>query len=306
MRNMIEMVSRMRRTIAVGLILCVALLVQCTLAPRGKERTDQLVKGPVEGEAIASVVPPPAPDTSLTPEQKLQRHLQADPADALKALLANYEREIRDYRCTFIKKERVNGTLCDEQVMEAKFKEDPFSVYLNWTELGGSLAQKAIYVDGKWTGDDGEKMAQVNPAGIIGVLAKRVKQDIHGASAERASRKFIDDFGLANSLRMIIHYDDKAYQRGELSLRYVGEGEIAGRPTFVIERHLPYTGENGEYPEAYLIVHIDQAYGLPAAAMGYSSDKPSDDTLLGSYLWTNVELNVGLTDADFAPEANGF
>lgn len=308
MRNMIEMVSRMRRTIAVGLLLCVALLVQCTLAPRGEERTDQLVKGPVEGEAIASVVPPPAvPLESLTAEQRMKRHLQTNPLDALKTMLADYEREIHDYRCTFIKKERVNGSLRDEQVMVAKFKEDPFSVHLNWTELGGSLAQQAVFVEGKWTGDDGERLAQVQPAGkLLQLVANRVPQDIAGSAAKRASRKFIDSFGVANSLRMIIEFSEKAYKQGELDLRYVGEGEIAGRPTFVIERRLPFTAEDGAYPDALLIVHIDQEYGLPAAAMAYSSDVQTEDTLLGSYLWTDLELNVGLTAADFEPETNGF
>jgi hypothetical protein len=306
MRNLIDMVNRVRRTIAVGLILCVALLVQCTFAPRGAERTGQLVKGPSENEAYASVNPPPAIEDTLTPQQQLERQLQAEPLTALKSLLADYEREVRDYRCTFIKKERVNGTLRHEQTIQAKFKEDPFSVHLNWTALGDSLAQQAIFVEGKWTGDGGEKLAQVQPAGLIKVLAKRVAQDIHGSSAKKASRKFIDAFGVANSLRMIIEYSQKAYERGELQLKYMGAGEIAGRPTFVIERRLPFTGEDGEYPDKLLIVHIDQEYGVPAAAMAYSSDTPSDETLLGSYLWTDLQLNVGLADADFEPEANGF
>lgn len=301
------MVSRTRRTIAVGLVLCVALLVQCTFAPRGAERTGQLVKGPVENEAYASVPETPVVADALTPLQKLQRQLEAEPLTALKSLLADYEREVRDYRCTFIKKERVNGTLREEQVMEAKFKEDPFSVHLNWTALGGSLAQQAIYVDGKWIGDDGEKMAQVQPAGkVLQLLANRVKQNIYGASAKKASRKFIDSFGVANSLRMIIEFSQKAYERGELKLRYVGEGEIAGRRTFVIERRLPFTTEDGEYPDALLIVHIDQEFGVPAAAMAYSSETPSDESLLGSYLWTDLKLNVGLADTDFEPDTNGF
>jgi hypothetical protein len=301
MTRRLHVVSRSRNTIILGLILSVALLLQCMTAPNaGDELTQRLVQQP--NAAIASQVDPAAEPLA----DPVEAELRNDPLQFLRESLARYERTVRDYSCTFIKKERINGQLRPEEQMAARFREDPMSVYLKWERPGKSLAHQALYVRGQLRDEEGNELAYVNPAGPIALLAKRVKQEIHGASARQASRRFIDQFGFANSLRLILKYSDIARERDELDLRFVGEGEVNGRPTYVIERRLPYTGEGGEYPDALLVVHIDQELRLPTGCFSYASESRDEDALLGSYLWTDIELNIGLTDDDFTPAANDF
>lgn len=298
-----------RNLLVVALILCGALLVQCTLPSKGPEVTGELMKGPEPGTAYANVTPPLFQDV-VSPEDQIRQQLTAggeQTLEALKAMLDRYDRTIHDYSCTFIKKERVNGQLRNEQIMSAEFMEEPFSVHLKWDELGDSMAQQAIFVDGKITDDNGNKMAWAQPKSPLNLIVNRVEQDIWGANAKRASRKPISNFGVANSLRLIIKYCDIAYADGDLDLRYVGEGTIKGRKTFVIERRLPFDGnEDGKYPDAYLIVHIDEENLIPAAAVAYNKDQVSEETLLGSYVWTDFKPNLGLTEDLFTPEANNF
>jgi len=71
----------------------------------------------------------------------------------------------------------------------------------------------------------------------------------------------------------------------------------------VIERILPYTGEEGEYPDRLLVVHIDKQWLVPTACICYADLDRTE--LLGKYVYTDVQLNVGLTDADFDRKANG-
>jgi len=298
----LKAMSRARNTIILGLLLCVALFLQCTMAPGSdQELTKQLVRH--SNEAYAFPQPPARTEPIGDP---FEAKLRTAPVEFLRELLERYESTVRDYSCTFIKKERVNGRLRAEQEMACLFKEDPFSVHMNWVRPGDSLAKQAVYVHGKLKDAEGDELAYVRPVPPLDILAKRVTQEIHGKSAETASRRFIDQFGFANTLRMILKHCDLAARRGELDIRYVGEGQIDGRPTYEIHRRLPYTGEDGPYPERLLIVHIDKELLLPTGCFVYRDESRSDEALLGSYLWTNIKLNIQLSDADFTPEANNF
>ncbi len=76
-----------------------------------------------------------------------------------------------------------------------------------------------------------------------------------------------------------------------------GEGAIDGRPTYVLIRHLPYDGPNGTYPDALMVLHLDQEWLLPTAVYCYADREGKE--LLGSYVFTNVRLNTGLGDEAF-------
>lgn len=222
----------------------------------------------------------------------------SDPVGALRAALERYDGRVRDYICTFEKQERVSGRLTAEQVTQVRFREKPFSVNMLWTR-NEDKAQRVVYVEGRWMGEHGEKLAVVEPAGSVARLfVSDVLRPIHGDEARKAARKSIDQFGFANTLRRILRFCDVGAERQELDMRCVGEGMLAGRPTYVFERRLPYTDENGLYPDRLLIVHLDKEYLLPISCTSYADEART--TLLGSYVFTNVQFNVGLTDRDFA------
>jgi hypothetical protein len=79
--------------------------------------------------------------------------------------------------------------------------------------------------------------------------------------------------------------------------KHEGEGSIDGRPTFVLARYLPYTGPNGKYPDARLVVHLDQEWLLPVGIYSYADREAR--VLLGSYISTEVELNRSFSDLAF-------
>jgi hypothetical protein len=241
-----------------------------------------------------------AVDTSDPWEEMAQRH----PLQLLEVALDRYHRSVRDYVAVFEKQERIAGRLGDPQVMDVKFREQPFSVALNWT-LNPFRADRVLYVAGSRISDVGSELALVRPAGLISVLVPRVTRDIHGPDSAKASRRTIDEFGFANSLQLILHYSRLAEQNGDLQLTYKGTSEIDGRPTYLFERRLPYTGrDDSRYPDHILIFHLDKEWLVPTACYSFADD--AGQVLLGSYVLRDVSLNRGLTDADFTPEANGF
>ncbi len=223
---------------------------------------------------------------------------RSDSVGVFRAALERYERSVHDYTCTFEKQELVGGSLTADQVTQVKFREKPFSVNMRWTK-NEDKARRAVYVEGWWTGKRGEKLAVVEPAGLIArLLVDDVLRPIDGPEAKRAARRRIDQFGFANSLRLILKYCDLSANRGELDVRYLGEGTLGGRPTYVFERRLQYTGDHGLYPDRLLVVHLDQEYLLPTGCIAYADE--AGTKLLGRYVITDVKFNVGLTDSDFA------
>lgn len=260
--------------------------------------------GTEQAEQNAGVKQSNSPAQSSSKEPSLEEFAQSDPLGFAKHCLDHCRKNVKDYRCTFVKQEKIAGELLDPQVVDVRFRSQPYSVDMEFVENVRSCG-RALYVEGKWTNEDNEKLAWVKPGGaILRALVPKIKQPIHGPRAEKESRRTIDQFGFERTLELIVKYAVEAKAKGELELTYVGIGEVDNRPTFVFQRKLPYTGEEFPYPDNILVYHIDQEYLMPVSCQAFADDDASD--LLGSYVYQNVELNVGYDDDDFDPELIGF
>lgn len=241
------------------------------------------------------------PLETTDPWEELAR---SQPLDFLQTALERYHCSVRNYTAVFEKQERIAGQLSDRQVIAIKFREQPFSVAMDWV-LNPFRVDRVLYVAGERRSEQGDELALVRPAGLISVLVPRVTRAIHGADSAKASRRTIDEFGFANTLQVILRYSQLAQDRGQLRLNYQGPSEFDGRATYLFERQLPYNGENDPpYPDCTLLFHIDQQWLLPTACYSFADEQRQ--VLLGSYVFREVRLNCGLTEADFTPQANGF
>lgn len=277
----------------VGVLLCAGFAAQChrvASAPAG----DVL---PVSVE----IVPTAALATASWSDTDRLAHDR--PLNFFKYCLEHYRQNVKDYKVTFIKQEMVREKLTAEQVTEVRFRESPYSVDMTWTRNPGRAA-RVLYVKGLRTDKDGDELALVKPSGFFGGLGVKVWSEIHGRDAKREARRTIDQFGFKNSLELIIEYCEKAQAEGALKLQYVGDGSIDGRPTYVFERRLPYTGEEGPYPDRYLIIHIDKQWLAPTGCFAYADDE--GERLLGRYVLTDAQFNVGYTPSDFDPNTIQF
>lgn len=248
--------------------------------------------------AIAYTTPLPKPTIS---HEELAK---TDPLGLLHLALQRYQKSVSDYQCTFTKQERIDGKLGQEQQLQVRFREMPFSVLMEWTRNPGD-AKRVLYVQGQWRNDDGEDLAKIEPQGAIArLLVRSVTLPINGAAARSQSRRTIDQFGFGNALKLIIDYAAAAVRSGQGSLTYAGEGNVDGRATWILKRTLPYTADGGAWPDRVLIVHIDREWLLPIACYTYADD--AQQVMLAKYEFSNVRLNTGLTARDFDAQANGF
>lgn len=223
-----------------------------------------------------------------------------DPTGLARLGHERYHQQVRDYRCVLLKQERIDGQLSPVQEIEIRFRKQPPSVYMLWRKNADG-ARRALFCPEHpaFRDEQGNLLARVEPNGpIVRLFVRDVFMPIYGEHARKQSRRTIDECGFGPSFELLEHYNGLAEQNGVLDFRFGGVGTVDGRPTFVLIRHLPYRGDDGPYPDATLILHLDQEWLLPVALESFADHDGRQ--LLGRYVFTKVELNCGLTDADFA------
>jgi hypothetical protein len=232
-----------------------------------------------------------------SPGDALVTLAQHSPRELLQRARAHYEAEIRGYRCTLTKQERLGNKLGDVQEAELRFRSEPRAIYMLWKK-NADKARRALYMEGPpFVDDKGQKLVRVEPNGaIVRLLVTDTYVPLDGPEARESSRRTIDEAGFHASFMLLERSNAAAEARGVLDLKYIGTGAVDNRPTLVFERLLPYEGPSGAFPDARLVMHVDKEWLLPTAVYSYA-DKEGK-TLLGSYVFTDVQLNPDFgTDA---------
>lgn len=240
-----------------------------------------------------------AADVARGGERDLVALAKRDPMALVRLGLERYTRDVHEYRCVLVKQERLGGKLSAVQEVELRYREAPRAVYMLW-KANAESAKRALYMDEPAFMDKkGQKLARVEPAGAVARLfVKDLYLPIDSPEAKKASRRTIDEAGFHATFDLLNAYNAIAAERGVLDLRYGGTGTVDGRPTYVILRDLPYEGPNGPYPDARMVLHLDQEWLLPVAVYSYADHEQTE--LLGSYVFTQVDLNPHFGDDAFA------
>jgi hypothetical protein len=247
--------------------------------------------------AIAAAPVPPAPAVSEAaraavypqPWQEVEKLASRDPLEFLRVALRWSDERLTAYTCRFEKQEKIDGTLRKTETMHMKFRTKPFSVYLKWT---GDISngQEVIYVDGQY-----DNKAVAHPSGLLGVLFRKITLDPLGKTALKHSRRPLTNAGMANMLRLIIPQCEKAKANGDLQLTYEGQRDQEGRPAYVVKRVLPH--KDG-YPCPILVIYVDREWLACVRTDAFDWDA----SVLSQYVYADLSLSPGLTDADFDPE----
>lgn len=281
---------------AIGICLAAALGIKCCpvamVAPL--DHVTSVPRSPTRGMAEDSheLTFPFAFGSDISLEGKAN----LDPLGFLSDAHQYYRISIRDYRCTFLKRERLGGSLRPPETTTVMFKESPYSVMMSWPK-SPRPARRVLYVEGKWHDKEGRALAQVQPEPVLAMLFPRMMRPIDDWIARTRSRRRIDQFGFGRTLERIIEYCEMAKIEGMLEFAYEGPSIVGNRRAMEFVRRLPYTGPDGKYPDRVLRLHLDQEWLLPIAVFTYADD--DENRLLSSYVYEDIELNVGLSDADF-------
>ena len=241
----------------------------------------------------------PIRSNQAAPADELLALAERDPLALTRRAQERFEQEVRDYRCVLIKQERVGGKLSAIEEVEVRVRNSPRTIYMLWRK-NAAQAKRVLFKaeDAAFVDDEGRRLARVEPAGaVIRLFVTDIFMPINGEHARKVSRRTVDQCGFGATFELLRRFNEFAREKGVLDLRFSGTGEVDGRPTYVLTRYLPYDGEDGEYPDAKMVLHLDQEWLLPVAVESFADR--AGKRLLGRYVFTKVELNPGLGEKDF-------
>lgn len=222
---------------------------------------------------------------------KLIELTSTDHIALLKMTMKHYDETVHDYRGKFIKQEVVGGKLLKPQSIEFRFKEKPFSVFMAIKKNAGS-ANKVLFVEGK----NDDKMV-VHPTGLFAWI-KSVKREPTCEAAMKENRYPCTKFGFKRMMKKAMTEYEAAAKAGDLTVKYLGITVVDGRRCVTGERLLP---KGKGYENHRLIVQIDIETLMPVDVRSFDWE----GKLLTRYSYSDLDINVGLKDADFTKKACG-
>ena len=242
--------------------------------------------------AVAAAVAAKRPEHPLDPAIAFAR-------ERLGLLRAN----VRDYTCTLVKRERVNGTVTDYEYMFTKVRNRkvvngrtavPFSVYMYFLKPTNIKGREVTFVEGK---NNGKMMA--HEGGAAGAWLPSVWLRPEGPLAMRGNLYPITDVGIENLVVKLIERGVREKQYGDCQVTFHKNAKVNGRVCTLLQIMHPVKRDEFEFYLAQIFV--DDEYNVPIRYAAYSwPTKPGGrPEVLEEYTYLNLKLNVGLTDADF-------
>jgi hypothetical protein len=217
--------------------------------------------------------------------------------------LEQIDRDVRDYECVIIKRERINGELGESQYMAAKVRHEqthggqstPFSVYLKFLKPKSLEGREVIWVSGR---NDNKLVA--HEAGLLNF--KRAWLDPNGYFAMIGQRYPISHIGIRFMVEELVKKGEQDRQHGECEVKIFQGAKVDDRPCRMIQVIHPVKRPHFEFHKVQIF--IDDELNLPIRYASWTWPvKPGDEPVLEEeYTYRNIRLNVGLTDEDFDPD----
>jgi hypothetical protein len=261
---------------------------------------------PPAAEPPAPPPTPPAPPADLRPQPQAPNPPPPAPGDRARALYqqaASKLAGVHDYVARFRRREVVNGKPQPEDLILAKFRKEPFSVYFKWVEGTACAGRELVYVKGQYN-----NLIQVRTGrgDFIAGLRKEIAPDSPMATAN--SRRTIDEAGLhpliARLGQVLAAHESGAKTFG--TLQYLGPQQRPESPVPMeclvqqvppgVEKHLPKGGRR------YWFFNADpQApeHGLPTLIVTHDEAQREVEY----YFFDRLNINVGLRPEEFDPQA---
>lgn len=218
--------------------------------------------------------------------------------------LEHIQKNVRDYTCTIIKRERVNGELTDHQYMSAKVRhekevdgkiEAPFSVYLKFLKPKSVEGREVI-----WVKERNENKLVVHEGGLLNL--KRLWLPPDGFLAMNGQRYPIWEIGIENLIKQLLVKGERDRQYGEVEVKFFEGAMVNGRKCRMIQVIHPIKRPHFEFYKAQIFFDEQLRVPLRYASYSWPEKEGAEPPLEEEYTYTDLKLNVGLTDKDFDPD----
>jgi hypothetical protein len=278
------------------------------LAARAEEKVSEPVyrvatdaaatKTPASTAAVATPAPAAAANapSALDFTRQGEEHELAPVIRVLKTTQEEIERSIRDYSCTLVKTERVDGELGETQYIFMKVMHEPFSVYMSF--LKPFAGREVCYVNGQNAGQ-----IVVLEAGWKR-LAGKMNLDPNGALAMKGQKHPITDVGILNLTSKLMKTWEAETQFAECNVTTNAETTINRRPTIMVRVTHPKPRQYFRWNEARLFFDKELRVPIHFDAYTWPAQEGGEPVLEESYTYTNLKVNNSFTARDFDANNN--
>jgi hypothetical protein len=217
-------------------------------------------------------------------------------------------KQVHDYTCILIKRERIEDQLQDFQTMQVRLRcgriadgqaAVPFSVFLEFIAPSKIRGRKVLFV----AGENGDKMLARNGGKRFNFVILKI--DPLSEASTRESLVPITEMGFENMTRMLMRLLKENIQRdpsgANSRLAFYRNAKVNERTcTRISVRHPEPSPELGfSSADVYVDDELHVPIRLEAYAWPLRPNGPAQ--LLFEYTYEDLQLNVGLTSADFLP-----
>jgi hypothetical protein len=206
------------------------------------------------------------------------------------------DESIRDYTCTFVKRERVDGQLGEQQYILLKVMHQPFSVYMQF--LKPFTGREVVYVAGQ---NEGKLVAlDVGAKRFLGKLSL----DPTGALAMKGQKHPITSVGIRN-------LTEKLVKMNEAELKF-GECEVVTKPEMIATRkttlvQIMHPTPRKDFKNNVARIFFDDELRIPIHydAFSWPNQAGGKPVLEESYTYQNLKINNNYTVREFDPNKPG-
>ena len=215
--------------------------------------------------------------------------------------LVKINANIRDYSCTIVKRERIDGKLGEHEYMFAKIRSQPFSVYLYFLGPDNVKGQEVIYVAGH---NDGNMLAHAGSGvrAMVGTVSLKPQSML----AMQGNRYPVTEIGVENLARRLVEVAEHDKQFGECDVNFYPNAKVNGRVCTCVQVVHPVPRRNFRFHLARVFIDDELTIPIRYEAYDWPQEAGGQPVLLEEYTYMNVKLNNGFTDADFDPKNTAY
>jgi Protein of unknown function (DUF1571) len=201
---------------------------------------------------------------------------------------------VKDYSCTLLSQESVGGKLQEQNVIQLKMMNAPFSIHMRWLLPKASEGQEVIYVHGK---NNNKMRVKSNVLGqkILGFMSL----DPQDKRVTEHSRHTILEAGIGNMIDQTLRqwYKDRDLGKTKVSIQAF---VYNNRQVHKIE--LTRMEKDAAFYCHRTVIYLEKESKLPIRLENYDWPRqggPAGGELLEMFSYINIAWNTGLKDADF-------
>ncbi|MFO7904004.1 MAG: DUF1571 domain-containing protein [Planctomycetota bacterium] len=242
------------------------------------------------------------PEVSAIPSQDAEL---TDVMEFAKTAYARIDEDIDDYTCVLYKRERVDGKVLGWQSMAVKIRHQkmegdelkvPFSVYMRFLAPSKVAGREVLYVENK---NNGDLIARRGGRRSPNVTFQLIPES---PLAMLDNRYPITEIGFKNLAKRLIEVLEQELDSGDGELKVWENAKIGDREC--THYRLTHDAPRPDLTYHMAEVSVDEELEIPIryGAYDFPREEGGKPQVLEQYVYTQVRINVGLTDEDFDPD----